>query len=127
LIQTFAYPRAALIGNPSDGYYGKTIAFVFSNFKATVELVPSRQLQIIPGERDTLTFNSVDSFADQIRMNGYYGGIRIMKAAIKKFHDHCDAKNIKLSENFTISYKSDIPEGWGWRGRALSLPPPLKR
>jgi hypothetical protein len=28
--------RAALIGNPSDGYFGKTIAFVFKNFRAKV-------------------------------------------------------------------------------------------
>ena len=31
IIREKAYPRAALIGNPSDGYFGKTIAFVFRN------------------------------------------------------------------------------------------------
>ena len=38
IIKTVAYPRAALIGNPSDGYNGKTIAFVFRNYSAEVQL-----------------------------------------------------------------------------------------
>jgi hypothetical protein len=38
MIETTAYPRAALIGNPSDGYFGKTIAFTFKNFEARVQL-----------------------------------------------------------------------------------------
>ena len=29
ITKAHAYPRAALIGNPSDGYFGKTIAFTF--------------------------------------------------------------------------------------------------
>ena len=28
IIQTRAYARAGLIGNPSDGYFGKTISFI---------------------------------------------------------------------------------------------------
>ena len=48
IITTKAYPRAALIGNPSDGYFGKTIAFTFSNFSATVVLYESPELVIEP-------------------------------------------------------------------------------
>jgi glucuronokinase len=33
-----ACARAALLGNPSDGYGGRTIAFAFTNFSAEVEL-----------------------------------------------------------------------------------------
>ena len=39
IIKTIAFPRAALIGNPSDGYHGKTIAFVFRNYQAEAEAV----------------------------------------------------------------------------------------
>ena len=31
IIEAYSYPRAAVIGNPSDGYFGKTIAFVFKS------------------------------------------------------------------------------------------------
>ncbi|MFO8143540.1 MAG: hypothetical protein R6T78_02560, partial [Dehalococcoidales bacterium] len=40
-------PRAALIGNPSDGYFGKTIAFTFSNFQADVTLYDTPELEIL--------------------------------------------------------------------------------
>ena len=50
--KTRAYPRAALIGNPSDGYFGKTIAFTFSNFHADVTLYDSSELEILPARRD---------------------------------------------------------------------------
>jgi len=38
LIRTVAYPRAGLVGNPSDGYFGKTISFAFTDFCAEVIL-----------------------------------------------------------------------------------------
>jgi len=38
IITTHAYARAGLVGNPSDGYFGKTIAFSIRNIKATVHL-----------------------------------------------------------------------------------------
>ena len=33
IIKTRAYARAGLIGNPSDGYYGKTICLIVKNFR----------------------------------------------------------------------------------------------
>ena len=54
MITAYAYPRAALVGNPSDGYFGKTIAFVFSNFRAESQIVESAQLEILPGQNDRL-------------------------------------------------------------------------
>ena len=46
IIETYSYPRAAVIGNPSDGYFGKTLAFVFSNFIANVQLYQTPELEI---------------------------------------------------------------------------------
>ena len=37
-IRTEAFARAGLIGNPSDGYFGKTISFIVRNFPARIEL-----------------------------------------------------------------------------------------
>lgn len=47
-IQHTAYARVGLLGNPSDGYFGKTLAFSASNFAATVTLEPSESLVILP-------------------------------------------------------------------------------
>ena len=56
IIETFSYPRAAVIGNPSDGYFGKTIAFLFSNFIAKVQLYQTPELEIKPQRLDGTYF-----------------------------------------------------------------------
>ena len=45
MIETYAYARAGLLGNPSDGYFGKTIAILVRNFRARVLLYPSARLR----------------------------------------------------------------------------------
>ncbi|MEZ4773959.1 MAG: GHMP kinase [Bacteroidia bacterium] len=122
IITTYSFPRAALIGNPSDGYYGKTIAFVFRNFHAKVLLYETPELEIIPQERDRSTFLSVEGLCRDVEMYGYYGGIRLLKAAIKKFYEHCQDNGIKLSnKNFTIRYSTTIPNRLGLAGSSAII------
>jgi glucuronokinase len=122
IIHTRSYPRAALIGNPSDGYFGKTIAFIFSNFSAEVILYESPEIDIIPAEYDSNTFNSLRGLVDDVNLFGYYGGIRLLKAAVKKFSDYCSEKGIILPDkNFTIRYKSDIPFRLGLAGSSAII------
>ncbi|NLB69591.1 MAG: hypothetical protein GX804_07900 [Lentisphaerae bacterium] len=110
IIRTRAYARAALIGNPSDGYFGKTISFTFKNFCAEVTLYETPELEILPTERDSSCFASIDDLAEDVRLFGYYGGIRLLKAVIKTFHDYTHAHGIKHdNRNFTIRYESNIP------------------
>jgi len=122
IIKTTSYPRAALIGNPSDGYFGKTIAFVFSNFKAEVVLFESPEIEIIPAEYDSNIFDSMTELVEDVNLYGYYGGIRLLKAAVKKFSDHCTQHKIKLPvRNFTIRYRSDIPFRLGLAGSSAII------
>lgn len=122
VIKTEAYPRAALIGNPSDGYFGKTIAFVFKNFAAQVELIPSDKLQILPCGRERLLFYDIHDLADEIEANGYYGGTRLIKAAIKVLHRYCRQHNIEIPiRNFTLSYQSNIPGQLGLAGSSAII------
>lgn len=127
MIKTISYPRAALIGNPSDGYFGKTIAFTFSNFKVEVTLNESDKLEIIPGNRDRMVFNTIDELVNEVKQNGYYGGIRLIKAAIKKLHDYCAENNIQLPEkNFTIGFTSSIPDRLGLAGSSAIVTASVK-
>lgn len=117
IIRAEAYPRAGLIGNPSDGYYGKTISFLFRNFRAEVLLWETPELEILPNTRDHSTFRSMSHLVEDVRTYGYYGGIRLLKATIRRFHDYCHERNIALAErNFTLRYCSDIPHGVGLAG-----------
>lgn len=122
IIRTTAYPRAALIGNPSDGYFGKTIAFTFSNFSARVTLYESPDLEIVPTRRDGSIFTSIADLYNDVRLFGYYGGIRLLKAAIKSFYSYCQEQQIELHDrNFTIRYDSDIPNLVGLAGSSAII------
>lgn len=122
IITTTAYPRAALIGNPSDGYNGKTIAFTFSNYRVEVQLYQSPELEILPASRDHSAFPSLQALVEDVAMFGYYGGIRLIKATLKKFWEYCEIRNIKLDHrNFTIRYRSTIPIRLGLAGSSAII------
>jgi glucuronokinase len=117
MIKTVAHARAALIGNPSDGYNGKTISFTFGNFFAEVDLYETPDLEILPNPSDHSLFSSIESLAYDVNQLGYYGGIRLIKATIKRFYDYCVANDIYLHKsNFTVRYKSNIPHLVGLAG-----------
>ncbi len=122
IIETHSYPRAAVIGNPSDGYFGKTIAFLFSNFRATIQLYHSPELKIYPQALDITSFNSIEELVDNVNMSGYYGGMRLIKATIKVFYDYCQRQDIKIdNRNFTIRYQSNIPLRLGLAGSSAII------
>jgi glucuronokinase len=112
-----AFARAGLVGNPSDGYFGKTLSFVIRNFKATVRLWESPHFEIVPDRGDLTRFETVDAFLRDIRLYGYYGGTRLIKAAVKRFHDFCRQNNREIHKrNFTVQFETDIPRLVGLSG-----------
>ena len=122
IIRTRSYPRAGLIGNPSDGYFGKTISFAFSNFCAEVILYESPELEILPCAKDQSCFSSAEELVRDVNLHGYYGGIRLLKATVKRFCDYCRENQIDLhSRNFTIRYNSNIPHGVGLAGSSAII------
>ncbi len=127
IISTRAYPRAALIGNPSDGFFGKTIAFVFSNYSAAVQLYETPELIIQPSPRDKTNFANLAALDAEITGFGYYGGIRLLKAAARRFFVYCRESDIILPErNFTIRYDSDIPNRLGLAGSSAIITAALR-
>lgn len=127
IIETYSYPRAAVIGNPSDGYFGKTIAFVFSNFQARVQLYQTPDLEIKPQRLDITSYKNMQALVDDINFAGYYGGMRLIKGIIKVFYEYCVNNNIRLSsKNFTLQYHSNIPLRLGLAGSSAILTACLK-
>jgi glucuronokinase len=122
IIAAHAHARAGLVGNPSDGYFGKTISFIIRNFRATVRLWESPCLEILPTHGDLARFDSVSDFLRDIKLHGYYGGLRLMKAAVKKFHDYARQNGHELHhKNFTLSFESDIPRLVGLSGSSAII------
>jgi glucuronokinase len=116
-VEGTAFARAGLVGNPSDGYFGRTISVVVRNFAARVVLEESSALRIEPDERDLDVFRSMEDLVECVDRQGYYGGARLVKAAIKVFHDYCRQRGIAVGEkNFTVRYQSSIPRQVGLAG-----------
>ncbi|HEX9017282.1 MAG TPA: GHMP kinase, partial [Chloroflexota bacterium] len=117
IIRRKAYARAGLIGNPSDGYFGKTISVAVRNYAAEVTLFESPRLTILPQRCDRLEFGSIDELVEDVQMHGYYGGIRLIKAAAKRFRDYCRENDTPLpARNFTVEYQTNIPVRVGLAG-----------
>lgn len=122
IIRSISYPRAGLIGNPSDGYFGKTISFIVKNFQAEVLLYETPELEILSAKRDHSLFDGIAELAEDVRLFGYYGGIRLLKATIKRFYDYCTENQIELHDrNFTIRYNSNIPPQVGMAGSSAII------
>lgn len=117
IIDTRAYARAGLVGNPSDGYFGQTISISVKNFGAHVTLYESPELHIEPQSQDLNVYRNIYELVESVNLTGYYGGTRLVKATIKRFYDYCRENNIKLpGRNFTLRYSSSIPRQVGLGG-----------
>ena len=117
MIETYAYARAGLLGNPSDGYFGKTISLLVRNFRARVLLYPSARLEIKAAKSDLPVFDNLDDLYRSTRWRGYYGGIRIVQALLMRFLEYCKEHDIELPErNFTLEYESTVPLRLGMGG-----------
>lgn len=122
MIDARAYARAGLFGNPSDGYFGKTISLIVKNFGAHIVLYQSPELHIEAQHADSNHFRNIYDLRDTVSLTGYNGGIPLIKAAIKKFCDFCDNTGVKLSnKNFTIRYHSSIPRQVGLSGSSAII------
>ncbi|GAB3990819.1 hypothetical protein GCM10028807_18810 [Spirosoma daeguense] len=122
LIETRAYARAGLLGNPSDGFFGKTIAISVRNFGASITLYPSPELNVEPQAQDTNMFRSLYHLRDSVSTLGYHGGVPLLKAAIKKFAEYCEAEHIRLpNQNFSIRYRTSIPRQVGLSGSSAII------
>jgi len=127
MIETYAYARAGLLGNPSDGYFGKTISLLVRNFRARVLLYPSARLEIKPGKADMPVFENLDDLYQTTRWRGYYGGIRIIQALIVRFMDYCRENNIRIEDrNFTLEYESNVPLRLGMGGSSAIITAALR-
>jgi len=127
IIEKRAFARAGLLGNPSDGYGGKTISIIIRNYGAHITLYETPELRIERNDVDSNTFRSAFELVDRINLTGYYGGMRLIKAAIKKFVEYCQSRQIRLhSRNFTIRYRSSIPRQVGLAGSSAIVTATLR-
>jgi glucuronokinase len=88
-----AHARAALVGNPSDGYGGRTIAYTFRDLYADVTIQPARRLTV-DAER---------------------GEAALLRAAHGRFVAHCAGRAVAPAP-CALSVRSTIPPEVGLAG-----------
>ena len=122
IIRKCAFARAGLLGNPSDGYHGRTLAVIVRSFRAEVVLYEWDSLDIVLSANDRAHFRSIHDLARDVDLHGYYGGIRLIKATIKRFVEYCQAQHLTLHErNFSIRYDTDVPQQVGLAGSSAII------
>jgi glucuronokinase len=121
-IEKRAYARAGILGNPSDGYFGKIIAISIKNFEARVILDESAELMIQSSSEDIPVYKNMQDMVRRVDLYGYYGGVRLIQAAIKKFFDFCQRRNVQLEKkNFSLRYSTSIPRQLGLGGSSAII------
>ncbi|RPI81802.1 MAG: GHMP kinase [Planctomycetaceae bacterium] len=128
IIRQRAYARAGLVGNPSDGYNGKTISVIVKNFWAEVTMYEWERIELLPSQEDHSRFDSIDELVEDVDLHGYYGGLRLIKATVKRFAEFCRAQEaagrtgFELSrERFAVRYTSNIPRQVGLAGSSAII------
>lgn len=117
-----ANARIGLLGNPSDGFFGKTISCILKNYAAKVVVYEWPELEIILSRQDRCEFRQMEDLVDDVRINGLYGGLRLVKATIKVFAEYCWREKIRLpQQNFSLRYETDIPRQVGLGGSSAII------
>ena len=121
IIRKKAFARAGVIGNPSDGYFGKTVSVILKPYFAQVTLYEWDELEIVMNENNT-RFRSIDALVQDVRLHGYYGGVRLVKAAVKRFAEYCRTYGIPLHERtFSVRFETNIPRQVGMAGSSAII------
>ena len=122
IVRSRAYSRAGFIGNPSDGYNGKTISFTFGNFYAEVVMYEAPYIELLPNRRDRPIYASLDDLEQSVLECGYYGGIRLLQASLKRFREYCCSRDIDVGgKGFAMRYFSNIPHHVGMAGSSAII------
>ncbi|MBD3182951.1 hypothetical protein GF312_11720 [Candidatus Poribacteria bacterium] len=123
MIEKRTYARVGLMGNPSDGFYGRTISSCIDNFYAEVRIDENKSLIIKRHEVfDANEFQSLDDLESKLGRNGYYGGLRLIQATCKRFNQYCREMDIKLdNRNFVVEYNTNIPRQIGLAGSSAII------
>jgi glucuronokinase len=122
IIRKQAFARAGLVGNPSDGYNGKTISLIVRDFAAQVILYEWDEIEVLGSFEERSRFPSLAELSRDVKLHGYYGGVRLVKATIRRFAQYCERAKLHLHDrNFSIRYESQIPRQVGLAGSSAII------
>ena len=116
MIRHAAPSRVGILGNPSDGYGGRTLALAVPRFEATVELEPADRVEIVPGPEDEPCWSSIAAMATHLDRHGYGTGPQLLAAVVRTFAAVAESTEQRLEGGFRLSYRTRIPRQVGLGG-----------
>ncbi len=115
------------MGNPSDGFEGKTVSFLMKNFFAEVSLERRPEgsaIELVPNNKlDPTQYCSLVGFYEYTDINGYYGGLRLLQATTRTFAACLRRKGLLNADTrgFRMSYDTNIPRCVGLSGSSAII------
>lgn len=117
--------RAGLLGNPSDVYGGKTLAFAYQNQFASVHIAAAEQFTLADGAPGQLDFARPETLTHALHSPNTSTGERLLRAALIRF----GARFPQLRElpsgdprlHFSLQFQSTIPMQVGLAGSSAII------
>lgn len=116
VIQYSVPARVGLLGNPSDGYGGRTMALAVAGMAATVSVIEDDLVRISGPNPDLFEFESTQEFARFVDRFGYGNGEQLLAATLRTFLNLADSQRWAVPSGMDISFNSRIPRGVGLAG-----------
>lgn len=117
---SFARPRVGLIGNPSDIYGGKVVAFTFDAFEALVRIQPVKSGVELGGGPGRVRFEDWGQLVEQLDPRQGAAGSELLAAALQQLLAHAPAlKSLAEADprtSFSVSFSTDVPRQAGLSG-----------
>ena len=85
MISHAAPSRVGILGNPSDGYGGRTLALAVPQYQATVTLEPADGVEIVGQPADDPNWASISAMSNHLDHHGYGTGPQLLSATVRTF------------------------------------------
>ncbi|CAG8473473.1 21765_t:CDS:1 [Dentiscutata erythropus] len=128
---TRSYARIGLMGNPSDGFYGKTISLLISNFFAEITLISNKFTHAQEYSKieffhsimtTTFLFQSIEFLSILSFIEGYTNANRLFQPTCKVFFVYWKNNNLLLNkQSFRLFYEINIPRQVGLSGSSAII------
>lgn len=113
--------RVGLLGNPSDGYRGRTLALAVPRFEAVVTAEPADRVEIVP-EGDEWSWDDPTAMVDHVDRFRYGTSAPLLAATVRTFLRWVDDEGHPLPrEGVRLSSRTTIPRQVGLAGSSALI------
>ena len=121
----FARPRVGFLGNPSDLYGGKVVAFTFDAFETAVRLEPLTTGVEFACSKGVLAFADWGELVRDLDARQGHGGHKLLAAAFDRLLTHAPALRDLPPDDprcaFRVTFSTDVPRQAGLSGSSAII------